>query len=98
MGDVGGYPALLDRLRDSRSELEHMPSWYRGQLLILAVSVPVVFGVTTGLVPVFVPPYLLLPFVLFPAWKLIRGERERRAKLRAVIAQIRIVEERLRGG
>lgn len=95
--DASGYPVLLERLRRSRSELEQLPSWYRRQFLILAVSVPLIAAVMAGLVPLFVPPYLLLPFILIPSWRLIHGERERRAKLRAVVAQMRVVEERLRG-
>lgn len=92
--DATGYPALLERLRQDRSELEQLPSWYRTQALILAVSVLAILAVMAGVVPLFVPPYLLLPFVLIPSWRLIQGERDRRAKLRAVVAQMRVVEER----
>ena len=94
--DVSAYPALLQQLRQTRSELARLPSWYATQFVILAIGVAALVAMVAGLFPLFVPPYLLLPFVLIPGWRVFRGERERRAKLRAVTAQMRIVEQRLR--
>lgn len=96
--DVDALRALLQQLHQSRSELERIPASSVTHIVILAVVGPLVLGVVAGVVPVFVPPYLLLPFVLLPGWRLFQGERERRARLRAVMAQIRIVEVRLGGG
>lgn len=93
--DVTAYRELRERLRETRSELQKVPRWYSRQFVLLAISIPAIGAIMKGLIPVFVPPYLLLPFVLFPSWKLFHGERTRRAELRAVTAQLCIVEARL---
>ena len=97
-GDGSGYAALLEQLRRSRSELERFPPSSYTHVAILAIALPITLGTFVGIIPAFVPPYVLLPFVLLPGWRVFEGERERRRALQSVTAQIRIVEERLGDG
>ena len=94
--DAEAHQTLLAQLRQSQSELAHFPSSSYPQLAVLALGVTLVLGFGAGVIPVFVPPYLVLPFALIPGWRVFSSERDRRARLRAVTRQIQIVEERLR--
>jgi len=78
--------------------VERFPRASYAQVVVLAIALPFTLGTFVGIIPAFVPTYILFPFVLIPGWRVVQGERERRATLQLLTAQIRIVEERLSGG
>ena len=89
------YATHLAQLRADLAELERFPPSLYPQVVILTLAVAVLLTATAGLLPLFVPPYLVLPFVAVPGWKVYREESQRRRRRRAVEKEIRLIEARM---
>ncbi len=95
--DRGSLVDYLSQLRQELASLERFPKTSYSHAAALSLSLPILVAGYMGFALLPIPQYLLLPFVLIPAWTLGKRELHWRADHRGGIERIQVVESRLAG-